>query len=142
MLQNYQHFIFFPDLFQAWVKFVNIQDWKPSSYFVIFEKHFTEDAFIRGFRNLLDLEANPIPRIHPTEAPISDHQSCPIFPQIRKPPKIRNVEHDQLNDSTSRAGQYLNTLCLNTVFKYIHYIYILYLNTFFNLYLITVFKYF
>ena len=37
----------------------------------------------------------------------------------------------------SRAGQYLNT-----VFKYIYCIYTLYLNTFFNLYLITVFKYF
>ena len=40
-----------------------------------------------------------------------------------------------------RAGQYLNTLYLNTVFKYIYCIYTLYLNTFFNLYLITVFKY-
>ena len=36
-----------------------------------------------------------------------------------------------------RAGQYLNT-----VFKYIYCIYTLYLKTFFNLYLITVFKYF
>ena len=42
---------------------------------------------------------------------------------------------------THRAGQYLNTLYLNTVFKYIYCIYTLYLNTFFNLYLITVFKY-
>ena len=42
----------------------------------------------------------------------------------------------------SRAGQYLNTLYLNTVFKYIYCIYTLYLNTFFNVYLITVFKYF
>ena len=42
----------------------------------------------------------------------------------------------------SRAGQYLNTLYLNTVFKYIYCIYTLYSNTFFNLYLITVFKYF
>ena len=42
----------------------------------------------------------------------------------------------------ARAGQYLNTLYLNTVFKYIYCIYTLYLNTFFNLYLITVFKYF
>ena len=41
-----------------------------------------------------------------------------------------------------RAGQYLNTLYLNTVFKYIYCIYTLYLNTFFILYLITVFKYF
>ena len=41
-----------------------------------------------------------------------------------------------------RAGQYLNTLYLNTVFKYIYCIYTLYLNTFFNMYLITVFKYF
>ena len=41
-----------------------------------------------------------------------------------------------------RAGQYLNTLYLNTVFKYIYCIYTLYLNTFFNLFLITVFKYF
>ena len=41
-----------------------------------------------------------------------------------------------------RAGQYLNTLYLNTVFKYIYCIYTLNLNTFFNLYLITVFKYF
>ena len=41
-----------------------------------------------------------------------------------------------------RAGQYLNTLYLNTVFKYIYCIYTLYLNTFFNLYLITIFKYF
>ena len=41
-----------------------------------------------------------------------------------------------------RAGQYLNTLYFNTVFKYIYCIYSLYLNTFFNLYLITVFKYF
>ena len=39
-----------------------------------------------------------------------------------------------------RAGQYLNTLYLNTVFKYIYCIYTLYLNTFFNLYLIAVFK--
>ena len=36
-----------------------------------------------------------------------------------------------------RAGQYLNTLYLNTVFKYIYCIYTLYLNTFFNLYLNT-----
>ena len=43
--------------------------------------------------------------------------------------------------SMHRAGQYLNTLYLNTVFKYIYCIYTLYLNTFFNLYLITVFKY-
>ena len=42
----------------------------------------------------------------------------------------------------ARAGQYLNTLYLNTEFKYIYCIYTLYLNTFFNLYLITVFKYF
>ena len=41
-----------------------------------------------------------------------------------------------------RAGQYLNTLYLNTVFKYIYCIYTLYLNTFFNFYLIAVFKYF
>ena len=41
-----------------------------------------------------------------------------------------------------RAGQYLNILYLNTVFKYIYFIYTLYLNTFFNFYLITVFKYF
>ena len=32
--------------------------------------------------------------------------------------------------STGRAGQYLNTLYLNTVFKYIYCIYTLYLNTF------------
>ena len=43
---------------------------------------------------------------------------------------------------SDRAGQYLNTLYLNTVFKYIYCIYTMYLNTFFNLYLITVFKYF
>ena len=46
------------------------------------------------------------------------------------------------NHEVARAGQYLNTLYLNTVFKYIYCIYTLYLNTFFNLYLITVFKYF
>ena len=48
----------------------------------------------------------------------------------------------KLMTSIVRAGQYLNTLYLNTVFKYIYCIYALYLNTFFNLYLITVFKYF
>ena len=46
------------------------------------------------------------------------------------------------SELVGRAGQYLNTLYLNTVFKYIYCIYTLYLNTFFNLYLITVFKYF
>ena len=46
------------------------------------------------------------------------------------------------SESVFRAEQYLNTLYLNTVFKYIYCIYTLYLNTFFNLYLITVFKYF
>ena len=45
------------------------------------------------------------------------------------------------NHFVCRAGQYLNTLYLNTVFKYIYCIYTLYLNTFFDLYLITVFKY-
>ena len=57
-----------PDLFQAWVKFVNRKDWKPSSCSVLCEKHFTEDVIIRGFRNRLNWEANPIPRIHSTEA--------------------------------------------------------------------------
>ena len=51
--------------------------------------------------------------------------------------RIRVVQEDK----ECRAGQYLNTLYLNTVFKYIYCIYTLYLNTFFNLYLITVFKY-
>ena len=42
-----------PDIFQAWVKFVNWQDKKPSSWSVLCEKHFTEDVIIRGFRNRL-----------------------------------------------------------------------------------------
>ena len=56
--------------------------------------------------------------------------------------KIWSKEIKLKNINFNRAGQYLNNLYLNTVFKYIYCIYTLYLNTFFNLYLITVFKYF
>ena len=62
-------------------------------------------------------------------------KSLHFLPLINIPTRITEA-------SATRAGQYLNTLYLNTVFKYIYCIYTLYLNTFFNLYLIAVFKYF
>ena len=55
---------------------------------------------------------------------------------------LQHAFKDEGRGVGGRAGQYLNTLYLNTVFKYIYCIYTLYLNTFFNLYLISVFKYF
>ena len=61
---------------------------------------------------------------------------------IKNSVQINRLRHLLVIKLKYRAGQYLNTLYLNTVFKYIYCIYTLYLNTFFNLYLITVFKYF
>ena len=52
------------------------------------------------------------------------------------------LDKNEIGVCVCRAGQYLNTLYLNTVFKSIYCIYTLYSNTFFNLYLITVFIYF
>ena len=53
---------------------------------------------IRGLRNRLNWEANPIPRIHSTEARKRPSVLPNIPTEIRKPPKIHNIEHDQLND--------------------------------------------
>ena len=52
---------------------------------------------IRGFRNRLNWEANPIPRIHSTEARKRPSVLPNLPTEIRKPHKIRNIEHDQLS---------------------------------------------
>ena len=44
--------------------------------------------------------------------------------------------------AVTKSGQFLNTLHFDNVFKYIRCNYTRYLNTFLNMYLITVFKYF
>ena len=98
---------------------------------VICEKHFYEDARSYG-KQRASLKWNPIPTKRGPHC--GKRQLNEVNVELwRKLSKIMNVD---------KAGQYLNTLYLNTVFKYIYCIYTLYLNTFFNLYLITVFKYF
>ena len=86
-----------PSLLEKWTSFTNRRDWHPSVTSVICEKHFHEDAMTRGKRVTLKWNLNPVPtKFIP---PSNKRPLClPAIEGWRKPPKVRNIEPDQLPD--------------------------------------------
>ena len=87
-----------PQLF----KFDNRREWRPTSCSVLCEKHFKEDLIIQakgpGQRSRLKWTSNPIPTIHLEKARRRPSVLPTKCPQLRNPPKIRNVQPDQLQE--------------------------------------------
>ena len=83
------------DLLDRWTKFVNRRDWSPKPTSVLCEKHFDEALITRGKRSTLKWELNPTPTKHSLLAQ-KQPSTLPTVSTPRKPPKIRNIEQDQL----------------------------------------------
>jgi hypothetical protein len=85
-----------PELLSVWIKFVNRVDFKPSENSVLCEKHFNENLIKRGGqRNKLIWKSEPTPTIHSEEAR-KRPSVCPTPSEPRKPPKVRNIQPDEL----------------------------------------------
>ena len=89
-----------PDLLNKWKKFVNRRDWNPTQSSVVCEKHFADRLVTRGKRTTLNWSLNPIPTIH-SELACKRPSILTNVTEFRKPPKIRNVLPDQMNDFTA-----------------------------------------
>ena len=89
-----------PDLLNVWKKFVNRRDWNPTQSSVVCEKHFADRLVTRGKRTTLNWSLNPIPTIH-SELACKRPSTLTNVTDFRKPPKIRNVLPDQMNDFTA-----------------------------------------
>jgi len=85
------------ELLNRWNRFVNRSDWTATSSSVLCEKHFKEDVIKRGKRTTLDWNQTPIPTIQSSLAR-KRPSSFPAICEIRKPPKIRNIQEDQISD--------------------------------------------
>ena len=91
-----------------WIKFVNRSDWKPTKNSVLCINHF-EDKFIHyGKRNKLKWHLNPISTKYPTEALKRPSTLPTSAPLLRKAPKIRVPQNDELPDFNKK----------NVVFKF------------------------
>ena len=90
-----------PELLNRWTRFVNKPNWTATSTSVLCEKHFKEDVIKRGKRTTLNWNLNPIPKIQTTIAR-KRLSSLPVMSEIRRPPKIRNIEEDQISDFNER----------------------------------------
>ena len=88
------------ELNEKWVKFVNRKDennklWKPDKDSVLCEEHFEQKYIKTGTRKTLNWQLNPIPTFQSKNAP--KRQSLePTIDQLRKPPKIRYQQEDEL----------------------------------------------
>ena len=81
-----------------WIKFGNRSDWKPTKNSLLCINYF-ENKFIHySNRNKLKWHLNPIPTIHSTEA-LKQSSTLPTSsPPLRKAPKIRVPQNDELSD--------------------------------------------
>ena len=88
------------ELNEKWVKFVNRKDennklWKPDKDSVLCEEHFDQKYIKTGTRKTLNWQLNPIPTFRSKNA--TKRKSLePTFDQLRKPPKIRYQQEDEL----------------------------------------------
>ena len=90
-----------PELLNRWTRFVNKPNWTATSTSVLCEKHFKEDVIKRGKRTTLNWNLNLIPTIQTTNAR-KRLSSLPVMSEMRRPPKIRNIEEDQISDFNER----------------------------------------
>ena len=85
-----------PELLEQWTRFVNRCDWKPTSNSVLCANHFEEKYIIRGKRNKLKWDLNPIPSINSAET-LKRPSTLPTPVSKRNPPKKRIIQDDQLS---------------------------------------------
>ena len=90
-----------PELLNRWTRFVNKPNWTATSTSVLCEKHFKEDVIKRGKKTTLNWNLNPIPTIQSTIAR-KRPSSLLAMSEMRGPPKIRNIEEDQISDFNER----------------------------------------
>ena len=84
------------NLLNYWIEFVNRSDWKPTKNSVLCVNHF-EDKFIHyGKRNKRKWHLNPIPTKYSTEALKRPPTLPTSAPPLRKAPKIRVPQNDEL----------------------------------------------
>ena len=84
------------ELLEQWTRFVNRRDWKPTSNSVLCANHFEEKYIIRGKRNKLKWDLNPIPSINSAET-LKRPSTLPTPVSKRNPPKKRIIQDDQLS---------------------------------------------
>ena len=93
------------DLLQRWVNFVKCQDWRLNPISLLCEKHFEEKFIIRRNRCTLKWDLNPFP----TKQGASALKRPSILLKLsapHKPPKIRNIDPDQLPDLSANVGSF------------------------------------
>ena len=88
------------ELLNRWTRFVNKLNWTATSTAVLCKKHVKEDAIKRGKRTTLNWNLNPIPTIQTTIT--RKRTSLPAMSEMRRPPKIRSIEEDQISDFNLR----------------------------------------
>ena len=84
-----------PELLEKWTKFVNRVNWTPSKNSVICMKHFEEEFILKGLRKTLNWSLNPLPTIH-SDIVKNKQSLIPTIDSIRKPPKRRKMQEDEL----------------------------------------------
>ena len=82
-------------LFKKCVSFVNRTNWKLSANSVICAKHFLGKFIRDGSRKTLNWSLNPIPTLH-TQIALKRPSTLKTPSAVRKPPKIRVYQDDQL----------------------------------------------
>lgn len=85
------------DLLIIWERFVAKKNWSSTSSSVLCEKHFQEKFLKRSNRTTLKWDLNPVPTIQDDEA-MKRPAEFPEIHELRKPPKIRNILPDQMEE--------------------------------------------
>ena len=87
------------DLIEKWIKSVNRNNLFPPKNSFLCLKHLEDKYILKGKRNKLNWNLQPIPTIH-SEKRIKP-SILPTQTDFRKPPKQRRIEKDELQDFLS-----------------------------------------
>ena len=83
------------DLIEIWIKFVNRNSWFPTKNSVLYIKHFEDKYILKGKRNNLNWNLQPIPTIHSEK--IIKPSLLPTQTDFRNPPKQRRIGWKKMN---------------------------------------------
>ena len=85
------------ELCATWERFVNRANWKPTRFSVVCANHFEEKFLTIGKRTTLRWSLKPVPTVM-TAIQLKHSSTIPTKLSVRKPPKNRSIQRDELKD--------------------------------------------
>ena len=98
-VSTFSFFLGKPDLIEKWIKFVNRNNWFPTKNSVLCIKHFEDKYILKGKRNKLNRNSQPIPTIHSVK--IIKPSLLPTQTDFSKSRKQRWIAKDELQNFLS-----------------------------------------